>query len=117
MGDDPLAANSCRPAASQSWRRWRAAVMTIATDEITQKVDWRMRVSRAVLERQFDQETLLALLDAGWEQAHSEGVTDAAHICQRIADQAPSPRDRQIAQLLADSCTAYDQKNRADRRS
>lgn len=92
-------------------------LMSIANDEIIQKVEWRTRVLKAVLEQAFDKETLSDMLDAGWQQAHSEGVLDAAHICQNVAAGAADTRGRYVAQTLADSCKKYDAMNRTDRRS
>lgn len=84
-------------------------------DEVTQKVEWRNRVMAAVLRRQFDDETLFEMLDAGWEQAHSEGVLDAAHICQRVAEGAEDSRGKYVAQTLANACLEYDARNKAGR--
>lgn len=54
-------------------------------DESRQAVDWRMRLIEAILNRYHDDETLVAMLEAGLNQAHSEGLISGALLCEDIA--------------------------------
>lgn len=66
-------------------------------DEVDQRIAWRHRLAEAILKRQFDDETLLAMLDAGLSQAHAEGLLDAAEICKGVAS---VPANRRVASAL-----------------
>lgn len=87
----------------------------ISREEALQKAEWRARIMLAVANQAFDTETLLQMLDAGWEQAHSEGLMDAAYICQKIADSMSDARGIKVAGTLAESCRKLDARNRAGR--
>lgn len=55
-----------------------------------QSSEWRRRLVEAILQRKFDDETLVTMLMAGFEQAHEEGLTDAAALCRDVAAGMPS---------------------------
>lgn len=88
---------------------------TATINDCMQKAEWRTRVMLAVVNRSFDNETLIELLNAGWDQAHSEGLQAAAGICQRTADDIGNPVMKQTAEVLANACRVLDAKNKADR--
>lgn len=77
------------------------------TDEVQQRQAWRRRLVEAVMERKFDDEVLVTMLCAGLDQAHTEGLSDAAEICRKVADGVPSARrvagvlKRSIQELIA----------------
>ena len=76
-----------------------------ATIELcTQRSEWRCRILAAVINGTFDAETIADLLDAGWAQAHTEGLQDASGICQDVANAVHHPVQRRTAQKLADAC-------------
>lgn len=87
----------------------------INRDEALQKAEWRTRIMVAVANQAFDTETLLQMLDAGWEQAHSEGLMDAEHVCQRVANSLKDARGAQVAGALAEACRELDARNRSGR--
>lgn len=82
-------------------------------DEVDQKTDWRSRLVQAVLAREFEDETLVLMLEAGLQEAHSEGVLDAASICERVAE-ADSPA-RTVALVLAKALRKYNDRNVSNR--
>lgn len=82
----------------------------ILTDEMDQHIAWRMRLATAIVHREFDDETLLTMLHAGLHQAHSEGLNDAAHICETVAVQRPQARH--VASVLAKAIRELDKLNR-----
>jgi hypothetical protein len=84
--------------------------------EVMQKAEWRVRLVRAVLFREHDSETLLAMLDAGLDMAHSEGLLDAVEVCQGVADQSDGEQ-RRVALVLADGLRKLNAKNAADDRA
>jgi len=79
-------------------------------------MEWRQRLSAAVLNDQFDKETLLDLIEAGWSQAHCEGLQDAADVCDGVA-RAPtiSNERRRAAAVLASSIRELERLNRETR--
>lgn len=60
----------------------------IITEEIKQSIEWRRRLLEAVLERKFDDEVLVTMLMAGFDQAHADGMLEAADMCKEIGDKA-----------------------------
>jgi hypothetical protein len=54
-----------------------------------QREAWRRRIVEAVVSRSFDDETLAEMLMAGFDEAHAEGLLDAAEICGDVADGSP----------------------------
>ena len=89
----------------------------VVSDEIRQKAEWRARWCSDILSHKFDDETLSEMLIAGLDKAHSEGVLDAAEICQRIADGDANERWRNVASIIARSLRDLDRRNRAKRPS
>lgn len=85
------------------------------TDEIQQKAEWRSRLMADVLSSAHDDETRCELLEAGLHQAHSEGVEDAAEICDGIARQTSSPQIRAVAETIAKALREYDNRNKLGR--
>lgn len=79
------------------------------SDDATQRAEWRIRLVRALVNREHDTETLLAMLEAGLDKAHSEGLQDAAFICQRIADSAAPARS--VATAVAAAIQDLDRRN------
>ena len=55
-----------------------------------QKGAWRQRIIEAVVDRKFDDETLVTMILAGFDQAHEEGLPEAADVCRGVADGAPA---------------------------
>lgn len=80
-------------------------------DEVAQKAAWRVRLVIAIIERKFDDETLVQMLNAGLAQAHSEGLQDAATICDRIA--AARPTAAKVATILAAAIRILDRMNKS----
>ena len=68
-----------------------------------------------ILARKFDDETLAEMLEAGLCQAYSEGLRDAADICQSVADAVQDPAKRHAARVLANSIRDLDQRNKVSR--
>jgi len=52
----------------------------------------------AIIERAFDDETLAEMLMAGFDEAHAEGLLDAADICGDVAE--ASPPGSRVARVL-----------------
>lgn len=67
-------------------------------DEGQQRAAWQQRLVQAVLDRKFDDETLVTMLSAGFDQAHEDGLRDAADICRDIG--AGSPAATRIARHI-----------------
>lgn len=84
-------------------------------DETQQKAEWRGRLMADVLSNMHDEDTRAELLEAGLHQAHSEGVEDAAVICDRIAHHAESREARKVAYIIAKALRDYDARNKATR--
>ena len=80
------------------------------SDEADHHIAWRMRLATAIVYREFDDETLLVMLHAGLHQAHSEGLNDAAHICETVAVQRPQAQH--VASVLAKAIRELDELNR-----
>jgi len=81
-------------------------------DEVAQSVAWRVRLTEAIIYRQFDDETLVEMLGAGFNQAHSEGMADAADICRNVAEAAADDRGRHVAATLTKAIETCDRANR-----
>jgi hypothetical protein len=80
----------------------------MASDEqIKQRAEWRSRLMKAVIGRQHDPATLVDMFAAGLQQAYSEGVLDAADMCDTIAKRTTNERDRYVAGVLAQSMRDY----------
>jgi len=58
-------------------------------DELQQKAEWRGRLIADVLSDMHDEETRVAILEAGLRQAHSEGLHDAIYVIEKIAVERP----------------------------
>lgn len=91
--------------------------MTEATDDMMQKAEWRARLVVDIIARKFDDETLAEMLEAGLCQAHSEGLMDAAYICDKVAEQAVKPASRYAAEVLGNGIRALDIKNKGTQKS
>lgn len=85
-------------------------------EEVQQKSEWRARLMADVLSNMHDEEIRSELLIAGLDQAHSEGVEDAATICDGVAHQTKDPTTRRIATTLAKALRDYDRRNKAGRK-
>lgn len=81
-------------------------------EEVQQQAEWRSRLMADVLSNMHDEETRVAILIAGLDQAHSEGLMDAAWICDQIAARGPSTT-RRTADILAKAIRDLDRKNMA----
>lgn len=84
-------------------------------EEVQQKAEWRSRLMADVLSNMHDDETRAALLEAGLNQSHSEGVEDAATICDGIVHQSKSAEVRRVAGTIAKALREYDAWNRTTR--
>ena len=58
-------------------------------DEIQQKAEWRARLIGGVLSNTHDDETRVAMFEAGLHQAHSEGLHDAIYVIEKVAVERP----------------------------
>lgn len=85
------------------------------TEETMQKVEWRVRLVVDLIARQHDDATLEAMLNAGLEQAYSEGLQEAASVCQAVADGPVQAATKHVASTLAASIRELDRRNRRDR--
>ena len=81
-------------------------------DEVAQKAEWRTRLIVDIIQRKFDDETLADMLEAGLRQAHSEGLRDAADICQSVANAVQDPGKARAAFILASSIRDLDVRNK-----
>ena len=79
-------------------------------DEGQQRAAWQQRLVEAVLARKFDDETLVTMLSAGFDQAHEDGIRDAADICSGIA--AGSPAATRIARHIEKALRSLIQMNK-----
>lgn len=79
--------------------------------ETQQQAEWRARLLVDLMGRRFDDATLVAMLRAGLDEAHSEGLRDAAEICQKVADADPK-RWGPVASVLARQIRALIKMNR-----
>lgn len=84
--------------------------MDTIPDYVMQAAEWKARLVAAVIHRDFDDETLAEMLFAGFNQAHSEGLSDAAAICQGVADVVPHAA--KVAGTLAARIRDLDRLNR-----
>lgn len=80
-------------------------------DKSQQSLDWRMRIISAIVRREFDDESLVEMLIAGFHQAHSEGLHDAAHICREVAKKESA---RFVASRLERAILELDSLNKKD---
>lgn len=81
-------------------------------DEIQQKFEWRARLVVDVLSRKFDIQILAEMLEAGLRQAHSEGLIDAALICDHVAEMTDRGPKRHTAEVLGRCIRELDRKNK-----
>jgi hypothetical protein len=65
-----------------------------------QWTEWRRRMVEAIISRAFDDETLAEMLMAGFDEAHTEGLLDAADICRDIAEASGSRVARVLENAL-----------------
>lgn len=86
--------------------------MSNTDDEFEQRCAWKQRLVRALLERKHDDETLAHMLEAGLNQAHAEGLRDAAYICDKVAEAHPK-RVGPVAMVLARQMRRLEQLNAA----
>jgi hypothetical protein len=87
--------------------------MTIVSDEVQQKAEWRARAISGIVLKAHDDETLVEMLEACLNQAHSEGLADAAYICDKVAaDPGIEPVKRRTAKVLAGSIRNLDKLNK-----
>ena len=82
-------------------------------DEIQQKFEWRARLVVDLLSRKFEISTLAIMLEAGLRQAHSEGLLDAADVCETVSLSAENADKRRAAKVLAESIRELDRRNKA----
>lgn len=75
-----------------------------------QRLEWRRRLVDAVLKREFDDETLIAMVMAGFDQAHEDGISDAADLCRDVA--AGAPDAVRVAGILEKSLRSLIRLNR-----
>lgn len=81
-------------------------------DEIQQKSEWRTRLVVDVLSRKFDIQILAEMLEAGLRQTHSEGLIDAALVCDDVATMIDSGPKRHTAEVLGRAIRELDRKNK-----
>jgi hypothetical protein len=94
-------------------RIWLLSVHAAELDDNgVQQLEWRARLVRAVIERKHGDETLVTMLFAGFDQAQSDGLRDAAWLCQRVAEACPE--SARVATVLAENILRLDKMNRAD---
>lgn len=86
------------------------AAATRLEAEAEQRSAWRQRLVAAVADRSFDDATLIAMLVAGFDQAHEEGISDAADICGQIGREVIGAS--RVALLLEKSLHRLIQLNR-----
>lgn len=79
----------------------------------TQRAEWRHRLLMAIASGKFDAEVIVELLNAGWAQAHTEGLQDASDICQDVANAMGNPVQKHVAQRLANACLELVALNKA----
>jgi hypothetical protein len=92
--------------------------MATVNDEIQQKAEWRARAISDIVLKAHDDETLVEMLEACLNQAHSEGLGDAAYICDKVADDPGiEPVKRRTAKVLARSIRDLDKLNKQIPRS
>jgi len=89
--------------------------MAEITDDLMQKAEWRSRLVVDILARKFDDETLAEMIEAGLCQAHSEGLLEAAEVCQSVADAVRDPAKKHAASVLASSIRELDARNKVTR--
>ena len=88
-------------------------MLTVAErEDVEQRTAWKRRIVSAILNREHDDETLAAMLIAALNQGHSEGLQDAAHICEQIGVQYPGASIvGRTATVLARSIRELDKLN------
>jgi hypothetical protein len=79
-------------------------------EDTAHRTEWKQRIVAAVVERRFDDETLGHLIAAGFDQAHSDGLADAAYICDRVAE--ARPHTRTVLAVIANAIRDLDARNR-----
>lgn len=82
------------------------------TDELRQKAEWRARLIEDVIRRRFDDATLESMIEAGLSQAYSEGILDAAEMCQSVAHNVSEAPKKQTAAVLARCLRQLNDMNR-----
>lgn len=80
-------------------------------EEVEQKAEWRARLMGAIIRRDFDDDTLAHMLEAGLNQAHSEGLQDAADICDAIIE--ARPHTKPMFSIIANAIRGLDERNKA----
>jgi len=81
-------------------------------EAVVQQAEWRARLTVAVINKEFDDETLISMLFAGLNQAHEEGLRDAANLCRDVAKRARFPERVLTASVIADSLERLIKLNR-----
>lgn len=91
----------------------QGTTMGVISDETQQKAEWRARAISDIVLKAHDNETLVEMLEACLNQAHSEGLGDAAYICDKVADDPEiEPVKRRTAKVLAGSIRDLDKLNK-----
>lgn len=86
-------------------------------EQLQQRAEWRARLMADVLSNMHDDETRVQMLFAGLEQAHQEGMSDAADICDGLAVAKPGTRDATVAFVISNAIRALcrlNQKSKVD---
>lgn len=76
-----------------------------------QRWEWQKRIIEAVLDRKFDDETIVIMLIQGFHQAHQEGISEAAQICEEVAAVAPIGEYKRVATTLGESLRELVRRN------
>lgn len=82
-------------------------------DEFQQRAEWRERLIEAVICRSADDETLVDMLMAAFDQSHSDGLQDAAAVCDHAGKN--NGEAGRAARTLAGLIRELDRMNRSDK--
>jgi hypothetical protein len=86
------------------------------TEDMRQKAEWRARLTVAIASRKHDDATLVAMLHAGFEEAFSEGMQEAASLCDLLCEGGSINSQRgHTLRVTAKAIRELDAKNRAGR--
>lgn len=79
------------------------AKLNSLSDESQQEIAWKVRLLVDLIGRRFDDQTLEAMLNAGLDKAHEEGIRDAAELCRMMSERTPHLSNKHALDIAAEA--------------
>jgi hypothetical protein len=81
-------------------------------DRLLRRALWREGLMEAIRQREIAPADLCRMVEAGLNEASSEALSDAAEICDKVGAGIDDPKQRRMAEVLANAMRNYDALNR-----